>query len=138
QRNNQPQQQQPKRSKAEQGDIDALSSAVDFAATGKTATDVGLKWEYSHFLKSPDGSTVIPFVVSVDKATLPANEASMYIRVMEKSQVAALAAAPAAASTDKDKDKKDAKVTPPPNYPWQNIYFIDMPSDAKISRAIGL
>ena len=139
QRNNQPQQQQPKRSKAEQADIDALASAVDFAAAGKTATDVGLKWEYSHFLKSPDGSTVIPFVVSVDKATLPANEASMYIRVMDKSQVAALAAAPAAASTDKDKDKKDAKAaTPPPNYPWQNIYFIDMPSDAKISRAIGL
>src|SRR6187549_3909315 len=49
QQNNQ--QQQPKRSKVEQADIDALSTAVDFAAAGKTATDVGVKWEYSHFLK---------------------------------------------------------------------------------------
>ena len=142
QRNNQQQQQQqPKRSKAEQADIDALSGAVDFAAAGKTATDVGLKWEVSHFLKSPDGSTVIPFVIDVDKATLPSNEASLYIRVMDKSQVAALAAAAAAAAApaDKDKDKDKAKAaTPPPSYPWQNIYFIDMPSDAKISRAIGL
>jgi len=75
QRNNQQQQpQQPKRSKAEQADIDALANAVDFAAAGKTPTDVGLKWEYSHFLKSPDGSTVIPFVINVDKATLPSSD----------------------------------------------------------------
>ena len=57
QRNNQ-QQQQPKRSKAEQADIDALSSAVDFAAVGKTATDVSLKWDMHHFMKNPDGATV--------------------------------------------------------------------------------
>src|SRR4051812_31530280 len=130
QRNNQPQQQQPKRSKVEQADIDALSNAVDFAATGKAANDVALKWEMSHFLKSPDGTTVFPFVVAVDKATLPANEAALYIRVMEKSQIAALAAM-AAAAADKDKDKKDAKTAAaaPPSYPWQNIYFIDMPAD---------
>jgi len=138
QRNNQ-QQQQPKRSKAEQADIDALSNAVDFAAAGKPTTDVGLKWEDSHFLKSPDGSTVIPFVIDVDKATLPSNDAALYIRVMEKSQVATLAAAVNATDKDKDKEKKDAKsATPPPSYPWQNIYFLEMPSDAKISRAIGL
>jgi len=137
QRNNQPQQQQPKRSKVEQADIDALSNAVDFAATGKAANDVALKWEMSHFLKSPDGTTVFPFVVAVDKSTLPANEAALYIRVMEKSQIAALAAMAAAAA---DKDKKDAKTAAaaPPSYPWQNIYFIDMPADGKISRAIAV
>jgi len=137
QRNNQPQQQQPKRSKVEQADIDALSNAVDFAAAGKTANDVTMKWEMSHFLKSPDGSTVFPFVVTVDKATLPANDAALYIRVMEKSQIAALAAMAAAAADNKD--KKDAKtVAAPPSYPWQNIYFIDMPADGKISRAIAV
>jgi len=150
QRNNQ-QPQQPKRSKAEQADIDALSNAVDLAATGKTANDVGLKWEYSHFLKSPDGSTVIPFVIDVDKAAVAGNEAALYIRVMEKSQIATLASA--VNTTDKEKkdaekkdaekkdaEKKDEKAAPPPppSYPWQNIYFIDMPADAKISRAIGL
>ena len=67
QRNNQ-QQQQPKRSKAEQADIEALSSAVDFAAVGKAATDVTLKWDMHHFMKNPDGATVFPFVISVDKA----------------------------------------------------------------------
>jgi hypothetical protein len=143
QRNNQQQQQQPKRSKAEQADIDALSGAVDFAAAGKTATDVGLTWEMSHFLKSPDGSTEIPFVITVDKATLPAKEASVYIRLMEKSQIPALAAivnATGQEKTDKDdKDKKEAKTPPPPpSYPWQNIYFIEVPQDGKIARAIAV
>jgi len=133
QRNNQQQQQQPKRSKAEQADIDALTNAVDLATAGKAATDVQMKWEMSHFLKSPDGTTVFPFVVAVDKGTLPANEASLYIRLMEKSQVATVAAAVNAT----DKDKKDAK-TPPPSYPWQNIYFMDMPADGKIARAIAV
>jgi hypothetical protein len=129
------QQQQPKRSKAEQADIDALSNAVDLAAAGKAATDVGMKWEMHHFLKSPDGSTVFPFVVAVDKATLPANDTTLYIRLMEKSQIAPLAAVVNAT----DKEKKDAKTPPPPpSYPWQNIYFIEMPSDGKISRAIAV
>ena len=135
QRNSQ-QPQQPKRSKAEQADIEALSSAVDFAAVGKTASDVTLKWEMSHFLKSPDGTTVFPFVITVDKATLPASDGALYIRLMEKEQVAALAAMAAAAES---KDKKDAKTAvAPPSYPWQNVYFIDVPADGKISRAIAV
>ena len=131
QRNNQ--QQQPKRSKAEQADIEALSSAVDFAAVGKTATDVALKWEMHHFMKNPDGSTVFPFVVSVDKASLPSNDAALYIRMMDKAQVASLAAMAAAAA-----DKKDAKPAAPPNYAWQNIYFMGVPADGKIARAIAV
>jgi hypothetical protein len=87
-KNQQPQ--PPKRSKAEQADIEALSSAVDFAAVGKPATDVTVKWEMSHFMRNPDGSTVFPFVVSVDKTTLPGNEAAVYMRVMDKEQIAAL------------------------------------------------
>jgi hypothetical protein len=125
----------PKRTKTEQADIDALSSAVDFAAVGKTTTDVTIKWDMHHFMKNPDGSTVFPFVFSVDKATLPANEAALYIRVMDKSQIAALASMAAAAA---DKDKKPATPTAPPNYVWQNIYFIDVPADGKISRAIAV
>jgi hypothetical protein len=78
---------------------------VDFAAVGKTATDVSLKWDMHHFLKSPDGSTVFPFVVSVDKATLPGNDAALYIRLMDKSQMEMLATAAAAAATPADKDK---------------------------------
>jgi hypothetical protein len=134
QRNNQ-QPQQPKRSKAEQADIEALSSAVDFAAVGKPATDVTVKWEMSHFMRNPDGSSVFPFVVSVDKTTLPANEAAVYIRVMDKEQIAALSALAAAAA---DKDKKDNKPAAPPNYLWQNIYFLNMPADGKIARAIAV
>jgi len=138
QRNNQ--QQLPKRSKAEQADIDALSSAVDFAAVGKTPTDVAIKWDMHHFMKNPDGATVFPFVFSVDKATLPATDAALYIRMMDKSQIAALASlASAAAATDKDKkDPKAAAPVAPPNYVWQNIYFTELPADGKISRAIAV
>ena len=139
QQNNQ-QQQAPKRSKAEQADIEALSSAVDFAAVGKTAGDVGMKWEMHHFMKNPDGSTVFPFVISVDKASLPSSDAALYIRMMDKSQIAALASlASAAAATDKDKkDPKAAAPVAPPNYVWQNIYFTELPADGKISRAIAV
>jgi hypothetical protein len=133
-RNNQ-QAQQPKRSKAEQADIEALSSAVDFAAVGKTATDVSMKWDMNHFMRNPDGSTVFPFVISLDKATLPASDAALYIRVMDKAQMAALASLAAAAN---EKDKKPAQPTAPPNYAWQNIYFIEVPADGKISRAIAV
>jgi hypothetical protein len=132
QRTNQPQQ-QPKRSKAEQADIDALSTAVDFAAVGKAATDVTLKWDMHHFMKNPDGATVFPFVVSVDKTTLPSNDAALYIRMMDKAQVASLAAMAAAVA-----EKKEAKPTVPPNYVWQNIYFMGVPADGKIARAIAV
>ena len=126
-------QQQPKRSKAEQADIDALSSAVDFAAVGKPATDITLTWDMHHFMKNPDGSTVFPFVVSVDKATLPAKDAALYIRMMDKAQIATLASMAAAAN-----EKKDVKPVAPPSYVWQNIYFMEVPADGKISRAMAV
>jgi hypothetical protein len=45
----------------------------------------------------------------------------------------------AAAVNATDKDKKDAKTAPAlPSYPWQNIYFIEVPQDGKIARAIAV
>jgi hypothetical protein len=131
QRNNQ---QQQKRPKIEQMDVEALSSAVDFAATGKTATDVGLSWETSHFMKAADGTTVVPFVINVDKASMPSTDAAVYIRLMDKSQMAMLASI--AAQTDKD--KKDPKNTVAPNYVWQNLYFMELPADYKLQRALAV
>jgi hypothetical protein len=128
------QQQQPKRSKAEQADIDALTHAVDLAAAGMVANDVSIKWDMQHFMRAPEGTTLFPFTVSVDRSALP-GEAALYIRVMDKDQVAQAAAMAAAG----DKDKKDAaKNTPPPTYAWQNIFFITVPADGKISRVIAL
>jgi hypothetical protein len=132
QRNNQPQ--QAKRPKTEQMDVEALSSAVDFAAVGKTATDIGLTWEMSHFMKSPEGATIFPFVIDIDKATMPSTDAAVYIRLMDKAQMATLAAAVPTG----DKDKKDAKNQVAPNYAWQNMYFVQIPADYKLARAIAV
>jgi hypothetical protein len=131
QRNNQPQQQ--KRPKTEQMDIDALSSAVDFAAAGKSPTDIGLTWEMNHFMRAADRGTVLAFIVDVDKSALASPDAMLYIRVMDKAQTAAAAAAASAPA-----DKKDPKTVVAPNYVWQNLYTITVPADGRLQRAIAL
>jgi len=138
QRNNQQQQQQPKRSKAEQADIDALVLATNASALlDQTPTDVVAKWDMNHFMRAPDGNTVFPFVITVDKSTLPNKDAAIYIRLMEKSALeSAKAAAAAAAAATEKKDAKDQQVTVPSV--WENIYFIDVPNDGKISRAVAV
>jgi hypothetical protein len=130
QRPSQPQ--PPKLSKAEQADAEALSGAVDFAAIGQVPNDVPITWDMHHFMKSPDGGTVFPFVVTIDRSALPAGNAAVYIRLMDKAQMDMVAAAAKAT----EKERKDAKNQPAPRYAWQNLYFIDVPADGRLSRAI--
>jgi hypothetical protein len=128
--------QQPKRSKAEQADIDLLFKTVDATSAGQPApTDVPLAWEGNHFVKGQNGTTYVPFSVTVDKTKL-AKDAAVYIRVVDKN---APAPAPAAAPNDKDKDKDKNQAPPPaPTFAWSSIHFIQVPADGKLSRAIAL
>jgi hypothetical protein len=124
----------PKRSKAEQADVDALVRLVDGVAGGTqpAPTDISIAWEGHHFVKGQDGITYLPFSLGVDK--LSKGDVAYYVRVVDKS--AAPAAAPVAAAGAKD--SKDNKAPARPSYPWDNLSFIQVPSGGKLIRAIAL
>jgi hypothetical protein len=123
--------QQPKRSKTEQQDVDLSVSLVDRVIGGQmpAPADYMLTWESNHFTKGADGATYVPFTVVVDKA-LAGKQVAYYMRVVEKG-------APAPAPPDpKAKDDKNAPARPA--YPWERISFTQVPDSGKMSRAVVL
>ena len=121
---------QERRSQQEQKDLQALVQMVDAVTAGKqpAPTAIGLRWEGSHFLKSTDKATYIPFTVVIDPATLAAPGTALYVRVINKT-------APGAAEEgNRGKDQKPGSAV----YPWDEVYFIDVPADGKVSRAIAI
>lgn len=123
---------QERRSQAEQRDIQALVQMVDAVAAGKqpAPADIGLRWENNHFLRGADGSTYVPFTVAVDATKLAAPGAAFYVRVVNKN------AAPVPAAEQGNRGRNQ----PPPAvaYPWDNVNFMDVPADGKVSRAMAL
>jgi len=144
---------QPQRSPQEQQDIEALVRLVDaslqteplvaagaFGAKETSQGEVSLKWDSNHFVKGQDGSAYIPYTIAIDRASLPAKNVAMYVRVLDQAQAEAFTTSMAAAAApvdNKDKDKKAAAPTRP-MFAWDNIQFIDLPDDGKLSRAIQL
>jgi hypothetical protein len=117
----------PKRSKAEQADVEMLVKLVDGVAGGTqpAPTDVAITWESNHYVKGQEGVTYIPFTLNVDRAKLAKSNVAYYVRIVNKGESAA---------PTKDKDGKIVV----PNYPWDNINFIEVPSNGKLTRAIQL
>jgi hypothetical protein len=126
-------------------DTITLVRLVDAVSMGQQAapTDIAVTWDSSHFVKGQGGVTYIPFTVGIDRAALAGPAAALYIRVVDKNQAAAAAAAaaPPPASGSNKGNQNQQKPTPPPappRYAWDNINFIDIPADGKVSRAIAL
>jgi hypothetical protein len=121
---------QERRSQADQRDIQALVQTVDAVAAGKqpAPADIPLRWEGNHFLRGGDGSTYIPFTISADATKLPMPGVALYIRVVNKD---AVTPAPAA---DNNRNRNQAA----PTYPWDNVNFVEVKGDGRISRAIAL
>lgn len=121
---------QQKRSKQEQQDVETLVKLVDAVANGQqpAPADVRISWESNHFVKSGDGSTYIPFTIGVDRSKLNSSNISMYLRVASKQQLATAAAG--AKSDDRNKERVV--------YPWDNIYFLELKPDGKLSRGMAL
>ena len=117
-----------KRSKAEQIDIDTLVTVVDAVSAGRVAapSDIAVTWDSSHFFRAPDGSTYVPFTVTVDKSKLASPTAALYVRVANKA-----AAAPAAPAKGKNNDK-----TAGPIHPWEKFDFAMIGADGKLARYI--
>jgi hypothetical protein len=118
-----------KRTKAEQVDIDTLVGVVDSASAGRpaAASDIGVTWDSSHFFRAPDGSTYMPFTVYVDKSKIASPTAALYIRMANKADAAAAAAAPA-----KGNNKDKAPVV----HAWEKFDFAMIGADGKLARYI--
>jgi hypothetical protein len=118
-----------KRTKAEQVDIDTLVTVVDAVSAGRVAaaSDIAVTWDSSHFFRAPDGSTYMPFTVTVDKSKIASPTAALYVRVASKAAAAAAAAAPAKGH-NKDKNA--------PAHAGEKFDFAMLGADGKLSRYI--
>lgn len=128
QNNQQPnRREQERRSQQEQRDTQALVQMVDAIVAGKqpAPTEIAVTWDANHFMRGADGTTYIPFSLTLDASKLAAPGVALYVRAIPKSP----AATPA---TDKDKNKKG------PAYPWDNVQFVDVKPDGKVARAMAL
>src|SRR5262245_30388153 len=84
-----------KRTKQQQEDINNLVQLVDkvsasdpVTATGGGADqlqgEVDIKWQSNHFLKGQDGSTYVPFTVTVERPALTTPNVALYVRAVNK------------------------------------------------------
>jgi hypothetical protein len=105
--------QQPKRSKQEQVEIDALVKTVDGVMAGQPAPgDVQMSLR-PYFMKSQEQRTFVPFVLDVTGA--PATDAALYIRVVNPSA---------------EPDPKTKRVEPV----WDDIHFL---TSAQVASSQG-
>jgi hypothetical protein len=85
--------------------------------------DISVTWDSNHFFRAPDGSTYVPFTVTVDKSKLSAPTAAIYLAAFPKG--AEVPAAPA-----KGKDNKVAGPMPA----FERFEFTSVSADGKLSR----
>ena len=114
-----------KRSKAEQIDFDTLVNLVDGVAAGRAAAPspgIPVTWESNHFFRAPDGSTYVPFTVTLDKGQLAGPNSAVYLAAFPKG------AAPAAPA----KNSKDKTAGPTPAF--EKFEFTQVGADGKLSR----
>jgi hypothetical protein len=121
-----------KRSKQEQQDIEALVKIVDGVSMGQQQppTDLAVAWDSNHFVKGQDGKTYVPFTITLDRSKLTSPGVAVYVRAAAKES-----ATPAGTTGAKAEEKKnDEKV----EYPWDNVHFVEVPENGKISRAMAV
>jgi len=114
---------QERQSQNQQKDLQAIVQLVDAVNAGKqpAPTDVAVSWDSNHFVKSADGSTIVPFTMTVDASKVPMG-AAIYVRAVAKN---------APPPDPKAKDKG-------PVYAWDEITFTDVSADGKVARLMQL
>jgi hypothetical protein len=143
--NRQQQQQQPQQRMPADPDTVTLVRLVEAVAAGQqpAPTDIPLTWDSNHFVKGQGGITYIPFTLAIDRAQMAAPGAALYIRIVDKNAPPAppAPAPPAAAqnNNNNNRNKPPAPAPPPaPTFAWDNIHFLDIPADGRLSRAVAL
>jgi hypothetical protein len=123
--------QEPKRSKEENQQIQAVYQAVDKVMAGDPApASFQIGWR-NDFLKAQNGLIYVPFTLSIDPAALPQKDVVLYLRVAERPS------ADEAAESGKDKDRKERV------YPYEDVWFPTLASPAaglplEVSRAFAV
>jgi len=110
----------------QQRDTQALLGAVEAVAAGTepTPTGISLQWEGNHFMKGAEGMTYIPFSLAVDASQLTQG-ATLYVRAVSKDVVPV-------------PDAETAESPETVEYPWDDINFLDVVQEDRISRAMAL
>ncbi len=125
--------QEPKRSKEENQQIQAVYQAVDKVMAGDPApASFQIGW-HNDFLKAQNGLIYVPFTLSVDPSALPRKDVVVYLRVAERPS------ADEAAESGKDKDKDGKERV----YPYEDVWFPTLASPAaglplELSRAFAV
>ena len=118
-----------KRTKAEQVDIDTLVTVVDAVAAGRAAapSDIAVTWDSNHFFRAPDGSTYMPFTVTVDKSKIASPTAALYIRVVEQGR---------RRPPPRRRPRATTRTRTPPVHAWEKFDFAMLGPDGKLARYI--
>lgn len=126
-----------------QEEIRALLTVADEAATGKATSSLGLKWEQQHFIKSFEDKTYVPFTVSVDPSAFAAvTPVGLYLRVAKRGELPPTTAAVATKDADKKKksnkkdEQKGTQVDARHQYPFEDVYFFDLPAPVAGERTL--
>ncbi len=143
--NNRQQQQQQQQKMPADPDTVTLVRLVEAVATGQqpAPTDIPVAWDSNHFVKGQGGITYIPFTLGIDRAQLAAPGVALYIRIVDKNAPPAppapAAAPPAQGNNNNNRNNQKPPAPPPaPTFAWDNIHFLDVPADGKLSRAVAL
>ncbi len=166
QQNNQQRKDQEKRSQQEQQDIQTMVRLVDAVMMGQqpAPADIGITWEYNHFVKGVDGSTYIPFNLTIDRSKLsgvaplvpPTTVSTTTTTTSSSGQrsttnststvsisqtgptvamyVRVVSKTPAPPPAAAGKNDKEQRIV----YPWDNVHFFEVPESGKVSRAIAV
>jgi hypothetical protein len=141
QRDNNRQQQQQQQTRQADPDTVTLVRLVEAVSTAQqpAPTDIKLAWDSNHFVKGQGGITYVPFTLDIDRSQLAAPGVALYIRIVDKNQPAAPPPpAQPPAQQGNNRNQKPAPAPPAPTYAWDNIHFLDIPADGKLSRAVAL
>ena len=106
---------------------------VDGVAGGlqQAPADVPIAWEGNHFVKGQDGITYLPFTLNIDRSkwASPRWRSTCASSARPRRRLQPLLPRPRATPD---------QPPPRPIYPWDNLTFIEIPSNGELSRAIAL
>jgi hypothetical protein len=137
---------QPKYSKDQVQEAQALVAVVDnvVAAKQPVPADIPVSF-YHHFMRSREGKSFMPYTLTIDPAAVASGNILLYVRAVSKTPPPAAAAAPAVPADAKDKDKNKAQAPARPEYAWEEYYFVDLKSAPpaagqpyRLSRYVGV
>jgi len=125
-----------RRRQAEQREAQAVVKIVDAVAAGKepAPADIPVSWVEHYFVKGIEGTSYIPYTLSIDRSTMARPNAALYVRAVDRN--APPPPPPAPPSPDEQPDPR--RRPPAPEYPWEDIQIGEVGADGSLSRAMQL